>query len=90
MTRSPLDLMTATDVHALRRVLRMCHRVLAEAEHHVGHNDSCPFADEGYLRAVRDMMGQCTFTIEAYEEAKGPVPQLPLLPPRDESLPPEA
>lgn len=88
--RSPLDMMTATDVHALRRVLRMCTRVLVEAANHVGHDDSCPFADPAYLVVVREMRAHCEFTIEAYEEVKGPVPHFPLIPPRDESAPPEA
>lgn len=88
--RSPLDMMTATDVHALRRVLRMCTRVLVEAANHVGHDDSCPFADPVYLGAVRVMMSQCEATIEAYESEKGAVPHFPLIPPRDESTPPEA
>lgn len=90
LIRSPLDMMTATDVHAMRRISRMCGRVLAEAANHVGHNDSCPFADTVYLAAVNNVRAHCDAMIESYEERHGPVPLLPIMMARDESAPPEA
>jgi hypothetical protein len=60
-----------TDIHAMRRVSRMFGRMLAEAEHHVGHGETCPFVRHGddmfFTKEALDTL------VEQYEREHGPV-----------------
>lgn len=78
---SPFEMMTATDILAMKRVLRLLGRIRAEGDRHraAGHDDTCPFANRENAKEVEDVGDTLHTWIHIYEQEHGEVPILPTL-----------
>lgn len=74
--RSLVEMITPTDIHAIKRVSRMLGRMLQETERHAGHGETCPFDRVETLRDLLDTKDALDTLAAKYEEAMGTVPPL--------------
>lgn len=83
--KSLVEMITPTDVHALRRVSRMFGRMQEEAKKHEGHGDSCPFANADMVEDVFMTREAIDALVAAYEEQAGGTPTF-VLPPQSDLM----